>query len=79
MPKICDMEGVREYGEGYPVELWRDDVSGRLVIRAFNEGHHNDVVIDLWDILEWAKTGPRGRFPVVAKGDGPDGDDTPGN
>jgi hypothetical protein len=79
MPKICNMEGVREYGEGYPVELWRDEVSGRLVNRAFNEGHNNDVVIDLWDILDWATRGPADSLLRGGKGDGTDGDGPSGN
>ena len=53
MSKICDMVGVREYAEGYPVELGRDDESGRLVIRATNECGCNCTDIDLQDIVAW--------------------------
>jgi hypothetical protein len=55
--KIAVMEGVREYGEKYPVEIWRDSI-GRTVIRAFNEGRNNSVDLDLWDIIDWLSTGP---------------------
>jgi hypothetical protein len=55
MPKIAVMEGVREYGEDYPVELWRNDKTGRLVIRAFNEGNNNFTEVDLWDLIEWVQ------------------------
>lgn len=54
------MAGVREYGDGhYPVELWRDDRTDRLVIRAYNEGGNNYVSIDLWDVIEWMQAGPK--------------------
>lgn len=55
--KIAIMDGVREYGERYPVEIWRD-VCGRTVIRAFNEGGNGFVDLDLWDIIDWLSTGP---------------------
>lgn len=35
---IMQMANVREYAEGYPVELVRDEDSGRLCVRAINEG-----------------------------------------
>lgn len=53
MPKICDMEGVREYCEGFPVELGLDDETGRLIIRATNEGGANCTDIDLDDLIMW--------------------------
>ena len=52
MPKICDMDGVREYGEGDTVELWLDNESGRLTIRARNEGGYGLTDVDLWDIIK---------------------------
>lgn len=55
MPKVSDMVGVREYSENYTVELHRDDETGRLVIRAYNEGHNNITEVDLLDVLEWLK------------------------
>lgn len=48
--------GVREYLEGYPVQLYRDSRSGRLVVRAFNEATYNEVRIDLLDLMEWVKS-----------------------
>ena len=59
MPKICVMEYVRGWGERYDVELWRDDDSGRLVVRAYNECHNGIVDIDLLDIISWCREGPR--------------------
>lgn len=57
---LCEMDGVREYGEMYPVQLIRHPDNGRLVIRAINEGGYNSVDIDLWDILDWMSRGPIG-------------------
>ena len=56
--KICEMFSVREHMEGYPVELYRDKKSGRLVIKAFNEGGSNATLVDLLDLVEWLKVGP---------------------
>ncbi len=51
--------GVREHGEGYPVELTRHSVThGRLSIRARNEGGNNDTFVDLWDLIDWLRCGP---------------------
>lgn len=62
MPKICEMAGVREYAEGDPVELWRDDASGRLVIRARNECGNNSTYVDLLDLLDWVAAGTAKRL-----------------
>lgn len=51
------MEGVREYGEAYPVELARCRKTGRLVVRAYNEGGNNHTDVDLWDLIEWLSLG----------------------
>ena len=45
--------------EKYPVELWRDDENGRLVIKAKNEGGNNATLVDLWDLVAWLQNGPR--------------------
>jgi hypothetical protein len=84
MPKICDMRGVREYDEGesrgaQPVELWRDDRTDRLVIRAYNEGGNNHVSVDLWDVIEWMQSGPQGANLRFASRGTPHGDDTSGD
>lgn len=52
---VGKMDGVREYAEGYPVELRRDDRNGRLVVRALNEGGYNLTDVDLLDLLQWVK------------------------
>jgi hypothetical protein len=52
------MSGVREYCDGYPVELRRDLKNGRLLITAWNEGHNNMTQVDLWDLIEWLRLGP---------------------
>jgi hypothetical protein len=49
--KLSDMPGVREYGDGAPVELGRDGDTGRLVVVAYNEGGHNCTSVDLGDLL----------------------------
>jgi len=53
------MTGVREYSEGYPVELVRNQATNRLVLRAHNEGHNNVTEVDLFDVLEWLQKGPQ--------------------
>ena len=81
MAKICDMEGVREYMEGFPVELWRHEKTGRLVIRAQNEDHNNATDVDLWDLLGWLSIGPGDRLLLVGREDDArsDGEDAKGN
>ncbi len=71
------MKGVREYCEGYPVELIRDGGTGRWVIRAYNEGGNNVTKVDLFDLVDWLAKGPeiartRDGFalPVDEKHDG---------
>jgi hypothetical protein len=58
MPKICEMQSVRELTEEYPVELWRNDKTGRLVVRAKNEGGNNVTEVDLLELIEWCQRGP---------------------
>lgn len=58
MPMICELRGVREHCEGDPVELWRDNDTGRLVIRAQNECGNNSTHVDLFDLLDWMSAGP---------------------
>jgi len=55
---ICEMTGVREYVEGDPVELVRNQENGRLVVRAYNEGGNNFTEIDFWDLLAFCQRGP---------------------
>lgn len=57
MQKICEMQGVHEYSEDFPVELWRND-SNRLVVHAKNEGGCNFVEIYLMELIAWLKEGP---------------------
>lgn len=57
--KITTMQGVREHGEGYPVELWVNE-AGRVVVRAYNEGHQNITDVDLSDLMDWLRNGPKG-------------------
>lgn len=58
MPKIAELHGVREYAEGLPVELWRDNDTGRLTIVATNGGGYDSTAIDLRDLLSWLRDGP---------------------
>jgi hypothetical protein len=55
MPKICDMNRVREYAEGYTVELWKEYDTGRFLIVARNENGQNDTMVDLVDVLNWLR------------------------
>lgn len=67
MPKICEMTGVRELNEGLPVELWRDDATGRLVLRAYNECGCNATDVDLGGLLSWLSVG-HGKVLVLDHG-----------
>jgi hypothetical protein len=52
--------GVTEYLEGDRVELVRNDVTGgQLSIRAVNEGGNNATLVDLWELLDWMRLGPK--------------------
>ena len=63
MGKICELSGVREYAEGFPVSLWMDADSGRLVIVAENEAGNNATAVDLLDLVRWLTSGPlRGAY-----------------
>ena len=53
MPKLMDMDGVTGGEAGFPIELWRDDDTGRLVIRGYNESGFNVVDIDLNEVRVW--------------------------
>lgn len=70
MPKLCVMDGVREHSEGWPVELWRDDNTGRLVIRAFNEAANNTTDVDLLDVADWLRFGPASAVDRINMGAG---------
>ena len=52
------MEGVREHSKGGPVQLLYNKESGRWIIRAENEGGHNETQVDFLDLVGWLyKTG----------------------
>ena len=48
------LESVREYAEGFPVEILTHE-NGREVIRAENQGGYDCVLIDLKDLLDAIK------------------------
>jgi hypothetical protein len=58
---LCEMTGVREYGEGYTVDLIRNQAVNRLVIRAHNECNCNTTEVDLLDLMDWLMKGPKTR------------------
>ena len=58
MTKICDIPNVREYAEGFPVECWIDDDTGRLQIVARNQDGHDCTNIDFGDLMRWVATEP---------------------
>jgi hypothetical protein len=72
MPKICEMRGVREYTERYPVELWWDEQSERLVILSKNEGGCNETQVDLYDVISWLMSGPGGLEEIHGNDSGGD-------
>jgi hypothetical protein len=53
MPKICDLKGVRGGDTDFPVQLWVEEETDRLVIRGINEGGFSCVDIDLLDLIRW--------------------------
>jgi len=55
--KIATLPGIREYGEGEPVEIWLRG-NGRVVIRAWNECGNNHTDVDLFDLLDWCRSNP---------------------
>ena len=55
MAKICEMAGVREYREKKPIELHRNDETGRLVVLATKQGGSNIMEIDLFDLVDWVR------------------------
>lgn len=71
MPKLCDMNGVRGGEDGFAIELWRDDDTGRLTVVGYNQAGYDGVGIDLWDLVEWLQSG-RASSVVAAStpGDG---------
>ena len=76
---ICEMQGVKELGEGFPVGLYRDAVSGRLFIRAFNECGNNYTDVDFATLVDWLRFG-LGAAVLVAEEAGPStGNDAPRN
>lgn len=65
--KLATLDGVREHGEGSPVELWLNR-SGRVVVRAFNECSNNCTDVDLLDLLNWASGNWPGGFEDAGTG-----------
>lgn len=65
MTTTVPMRGVREYAEGYEVQLVETDGlyvsrgerrdAGRLAVRAINEAGHNWTEVDLLDLIAWLK------------------------
>jgi hypothetical protein len=51
---IAQMAGVREYTQGEHPDLVVH--SGRLVIRAWNDGTSMETRVDLLDLLAWCKS-----------------------
>ena len=58
MRKICEMQDVRGGEDGFAVELWHDEETGRVVIVGFNEGGHSAVEIDFFDLIFWLDNNP---------------------
>lgn len=57
MTLISKMDGVREYAEGFPVELVWNDELGRAVIVGINQDGYDGVEIDLLDLVQWLQNG----------------------
>jgi hypothetical protein len=50
---LCELDGVRGGDTGFPVSLVRDRETGRIVLRAVNEGGFSCTDIDWQDLLVW--------------------------
>jgi hypothetical protein len=48
------MSGVNEYVEGFDVAL--ENLKGRLVVRAINQGGYDCTYVDLLQLITWLKT-----------------------
>ena len=66
--KVATLEGVREYGEGEPVELWVNRY-GRMVVRARNECGNNFTDVDLADLLDWSRSGSSSEREIANGGE----------
>jgi hypothetical protein len=53
MPKVAELTGVRGGEDGFPVELWRDDDTGRPVLLLINEAGYAGTDLDLFDLIAW--------------------------
>lgn len=51
--KICDLDGVSGGDIPFPVSLWKDGDSGRIVLRAINEGGFACTDIDFHQLTNW--------------------------
>lgn len=59
------MDGVREYSEGFPVDLVLDEATGRIAVMAVNQDGYDVTAIDLLDLVAWLRSGP---LPDAVKG-----------
>lgn len=60
MPLSLRKEGpvaseVREYAEGYPVEIANHTLLHRWIITAYIDGKYDSTAVDLFDVLRWVK------------------------
>jgi hypothetical protein len=55
------MNDIREYAEGYPVEIKRHD-NGRIIIEAINEGGNNVTQVDLLDVINYYKSNGKIKY-----------------
>ena len=68
--EAIEMIGVREHGEGQPVILHREAITGRMTIQARNEGGNNATEVDLLDLINWLASGTQetrilGNFKIT--------------
>jgi hypothetical protein len=50
--------GVTEHTEGEGVAIVRSPRSGRLCVRAINEGGNNETMVDVFELLDCLRLGP---------------------
>lgn len=55
MTRIQIVTSIRERAEGAPVELWREDNTGKVFVRAYNECHNNYTDVELAALVALGK------------------------
>lgn len=63
---IGPLANVRGSDSGFPVSLCHDDETGRIIIRAINEGGFSCADVDFYDLLLWLNSAVPGSVDIAA-------------